>query len=58
MGNSAPLVITPSENQVLTKIEMVSDLTVRNALLSMFFWRLGTQSAVNSSVQLTTKHSS
>ena len=36
----------PSENEVLTKIEMVNDVVTKNALLALFYWRLGTQEAV------------
>ena len=44
MGNV--LITAPSENEVLTKIEMISDVTIRNALLALFWWRLATQEAV------------
>ena len=43
MTHSAPLVTAPSENEVLAKIEMVADATTRNALLAIFFWRMGTR---------------
>jgi len=36
----------PSENEVLTKIEHVNDVAIKNALLALFYWRLGTQEAV------------
>ena len=44
MGNV--LITAPSENEVLTKIEAVSDVRIRDALLALFWWRLGTQEAV------------
>ncbi len=43
MTQTAPLVTAPTENEVLAKIEMVADVTTRNALLAIFFWRLGTR---------------
>ena len=36
----------PSENEVLTKIEMVNDVVTKNALLALFYWRLGAKEAV------------
>ena len=33
----------PSENEVLAKIEAISDVGIRNALLALFYWRLATQ---------------
>ena len=44
MGNL--LIQAPTENEVLAKIEAVSDVSIRNALLAIFFWRLATQQAV------------
>ena len=43
MGNV--FIQAPSENEVLTKIEMVNDAVLKNALLALFYWRLGTQQA-------------
>ena len=45
MGNNV-FIQAPSENEVLTKIEMVQDVAIRNALLALFYWRLGSQQAV------------
>ena len=47
MGNV--FIQAPSENDVLTKIEHVNDVTIKNALLALFYWRLGTQEAVTPS---------
>ena len=44
MGNV--FIQAPSENDVLTKIEHVNDVAIKNALLALFYWRLGTQEAV------------
>jgi len=44
MGNV--FIQAPSENEVLTKIEMVNDVVIKNALLALFYWRLATQQAV------------
>ena len=44
--STPPLIIANTENEVLARIEMVNDVVTRNALRSLFFWRLGTQSAV------------
>ena len=44
--STPPLIIANTENEVLAKIEMVNDVVTRNALRSLFFWRLGTQAAV------------
>ena len=44
MGNV--LITAPSENEVLTKIEAISDVSIRNAMLALFWWRMGTQEAV------------
>jgi hypothetical protein len=44
MGNV--FIQAPSENEVLAKIEHVGDVAVKNALLALFYWRLGTQQAV------------
>ena len=51
MTQSAPLVTAPSENEVLAKIEMVADATTRNALLAIFFWRLGTRAVTEAVAQ-------
>ena len=32
-----------SENEVLAKIEAISDVSIRNALLALFYWRVATQ---------------
>ena len=37
----SPIIIANSENEVLTRIEQIGDLTVRNAVRAIFFWRLG-----------------
>jgi len=44
MGNV--FIQAPSENEVLAKIEQIADVTTKNALLALFYWRLATQQAV------------
>lgn len=44
MGNNV-FIQAPSENEVLAKIEHVGDTAIKNALLALFYWRLGTQQA-------------
>ena len=36
-------------NEVLKKIELISDEVTKRALLSLLFWRLATEAAVKSS---------
>ena len=47
MSNAALMIKTDSENEVLAKIEQVSDTATKNALRSLFFWRMATQTIVD-----------
>ena len=38
-----------TEEEILAKIERVSDIVTRRALLSVFFWRMAMQGIVNKS---------
>lgn len=46
-GGPNVFIKAPTENEVLAKIEQIADQTIRNALLSFFFWRVASQSVVS-----------
>jgi len=58
MSGENLLIKAPTENDVLTKIEAIGDLAVRNAMLSLFWWRLAAQTAVRETKQETRGSSS
>ena len=41
------MIKTPTENEVLAKIEQINDSVTKNAVMALFFWRMATQTIVS-----------